>query len=269
MVRGEPQDASDSPTDTKRKQPSEPVKPSGLVVSIPVISKTVLDSGESFTLSVAVENRGESLSPEAILRYYRSTNVGASGTEVGKKSVSPIAAMGTSNVSISLSAPDAPGTYLYYACISSVTGVSNTSNTCTPNSVELKVRGESQDTPGAPSVVEMKFTAAQIDRHRGAELSYWRQKMIGHLRRCKRWRICGSLIAEARPEKTQLLANYPNPFNPETWIPYRLASAAHVTVTIYDINGQVVRQLTLGHQAAGYVSESEPCGVLGWEKRVR
>ena len=54
------------------------------------------------------------------------------------------------------------------------------------------------------------------------------------------------------PEETVLLANYPNPFNPETWIPYHLAKPADVTLTIYAIDGKVVRHLDLGHQAAGY-----------------
>ena len=58
-------------------------------------------------------------------------------------------------------------------------------------------------------------------------------------------------LAELAPKKTVLLANYPNPFNPETWIPYRLAKAADVTLTIYAINGQVVRTLALGHQTVG------------------
>ena len=53
------------------------------------------------------------------------------------------------------------------------------------------------------------------------------------------------------PKKTMLLANYPNPFNPETWIPYHLAEPADVTLTIYAANGAVVRTLALGHQAAG------------------
>ena len=53
------------------------------------------------------------------------------------------------------------------------------------------------------------------------------------------------------PETTALLPNYPNPFNPETWIPYHLAQDANVTLTIYDTRGSVVRELTLGHQAAG------------------
>ena len=53
------------------------------------------------------------------------------------------------------------------------------------------------------------------------------------------------------PEETSLLPNYPNPFNPETWIPYQLANPADVTLTIYDIKGHVVRDLDLGHQRAG------------------
>ena len=53
------------------------------------------------------------------------------------------------------------------------------------------------------------------------------------------------------PEKTGLLPNYPNPFNPETWLPYQLTTAADVTLTIYATNGAVVRVLDLGHRAAG------------------
>ena len=59
-----------------------------------------------------------------------------------------------------------------------------------------------------------------------------------------------SLIA-VLPQTTQLLANYPNPFNPETWIPYQLSKPADVTLTIYAVNGQMVRTLALGHQPAG------------------
>ena len=63
------------------------------------------------------------------------------------------------------------------------------------------------------------------------------------------------LLASIRPTETQLLANYPNPFNPETWIPYQLAKASNVQITIYDGRGVVVRQLVLGHQAPGFYTE--------------
>ncbi len=60
-----------------------------------------------------------------------------------------------------------------------------------------------------------------------------------------------NLLASLIPEETALLANYPNPFNPETWIPYQLAESAEVTLTIYDMNGGVIRRLAVGHRAAG------------------
>ena len=61
-----------------------------------------------------------------------------------------------------------------------------------------------------------------------------------------------TFLAATRPKETQLLVNYPNPFNPETWIPYHLANASNVQITIYDVHGTVVRRLDLGHQRDGY-----------------
>ncbi len=66
-----------------------------------------------------------------------------------------------------------------------------------------------------------------------------------------------ALLASLIPQKTALLANYPNPFNPETWIPYQLAESAEVTLTIYAMNGHLVRRLAIGYRAAGmYQSRS-------------
>ena len=48
-----------------------------------------------------------------------------------------------------------------------------------------------------------------------------------------------------------LLPNYPNPFNPETWIPYQLSEPAEVEVHIYAVDGRLIRTLALGHQPAG------------------
>ena len=59
------------------------------------------------------------------------------------------------------------------------------------------------------------------------------------------------LLAALTPKETALLHNYPNPFNPETWIPYDLAKDADVTLHIYAVNGTLVRTLALGHQAVG------------------
>ena len=58
-------------------------------------------------------------------------------------------------------------------------------------------------------------------------------------------------LAAFPPKETALLTNYPNPFNPETWIPYQLSEPAEVMLHIYSVNGGLVRTLVLGHQPAG------------------
>ncbi len=62
--------------------------------------------------------------------------------------------------------------------------------------------------------------------------------------------VLEQLLIALTPTETELLANYPNPFNPETWIPHRLAEDANVTLTIYDLRGHVVRKLEMGHRIA-------------------
>ncbi|MBM3234683.1 T9SS type A sorting domain-containing protein [Candidatus Poribacteria bacterium] len=60
------------------------------------------------------------------------------------------------------------------------------------------------------------------------------------------------------PKQTALLQNYPNPFNPETWIPFELAQDASVTISIYNVKGQLIRTIELGNQKAGiYVAEDK------------
>ena len=59
------------------------------------------------------------------------------------------------------------------------------------------------------------------------------------------------VLSQVVPEENALLANYPNPFNPETWIPYQLSEPAEVKVAIYAADGTLVGTLSLGHQAAG------------------
>ena len=70
-------------------------------------------------------------------------------------------------------------------------------------------------------------------------------------------RILEQLLLTLTPKETALLANYPNPFNPETWIPYHLASPADVTLRIHAVDGTLVRTLSLGYKAIGtYQSRS-------------
>ena len=69
--------------------------------------------------------------------------------------------------------------------------------------------------------------------------------------------VLEDLLRMLRPKTTALLANYPNPFNPETWIPYQLSKPSDVQISIYDTRGSLVRQFNLGHQPAGlYQSRS-------------
>ena len=89
------------------------------------------------------------------------------------------------------------------------------------------------------------------------ELQRGRASRPGGLSYLRGIAVLEQLLASLMPKETALLANYPNPFNPETWIPYQLSEPAEVTVTIYAANGAVVRTLDLGHQRAGsYASRS-------------
>ncbi len=74
----------------------------------------------------------------------------------------------------------------------------------------------------------------------------------GSLKYQKEIAMLRKLLASMRPEKTLLLANYPNPFNPETWIPYHLAYASNVEISIYNMHGTAIKHLDLGYQQAGY-----------------
>ena len=104
---------------------------------------------------------------------------------------------------------------------------------------------------GAPTLFGMKMSAVQIDHLQEQidlliatnDRSPAAMRVLVYLQQ---------LLVTARPEKTQLLANYPNPFNPETWIPYELATDTHVRITIYNTQGVEIRSLEFGHQSAGY-----------------
>ena len=117
---------------------------------------------------------------------------------------------------------------------------------------------------GAPTVFGMQLSAAQIDVLKEqidlliatGDRSPAAMRTLIYLQQ---------LIATARPEKTQLLANYPNPFNPETWIPYELATDTTVKITIYNTQGVVIRTLELGHQSAGYYTDRDRAAY--WDGR--
>jgi len=63
---------------------------------------------------------------------------------------------------------------------------------------------------------------------------------------------------EPIPKEFRLLQNFPNPFNPDTWIPYELATETPVTIRIYDLKGHIVRELNLGRQSAdSYITKDK------------
>ena len=126
----------------------------------------------------------------------------------------------------------------------------------------LVAQGIGKSTAAAPAVATGRVDAATIEAWiAGARLaddgSIAFRQGIANLES-----LLASLII---PQATALLANYPNPFNPETWIPYQLATPAEVTLTIYDTNGEAVRRLEVGHQPTGmYQSRSR---ALYWDGR--
>ena len=74
-------------------------------------------------------------------------------------------------------------------------------------------------------------------------------------------------IDTLRPRQTRLFPNYPNPFNPETWIPFQLHEDTHVRITIYDASGREIQKFDLGHQPAGYYKTRER--AVYWDARNR
>ncbi|MCD6505600.1 Ig-like domain-containing protein [Candidatus Poribacteria bacterium] len=67
------------------------------------------------------------------------------------------------------------------------------------------------------------------------------------------------------PTKTALFPNYPNPFNPETWIPFALAENSEVIVRIYNLQGKLVREMNLGELSAGYYLSKNK--AIRWDGR--
>ena len=310
--------------------------PPDLVVESPETSSSYFRPGESFRLEVSVRNQGTGPAPATTLRFYQSADstITTSDVEVGTTAMGALASGGSSGASITLTAPVAPGTYDYGACVDAVGNERRTNNNCStavtitvrdpldvnrdgqvtvidlvtvalfygtqvPDGISLPadVNADGQVNildltavtqgidaadvnAGGLSLVEVKAAlaaaaeqAAEIeaiaeapnvlsprnltDRNVAAALTNAKQFAIrdGHLEK-EVLVVLEELLQllremKAIPEASALLPNYPNPFNPETWIPYHLATDAEVILTIYDVRGVAVRVLTLGHQPAG------------------
>ena len=77
--------------------------------------------------------------------------------------------------------------------------------------------------------------------------------------------VLKAILPERLPRKTQLLANYPNPFNPETWIPFQLAKATTVSFSIHDIHGNIIKHVDLSHLKAGVYESKDK--AIHWDGR--
>ena len=122
-----------------------------LVVGSPSVNESGPAAGAGFTLSATVENDGNGTATATTLRYYQSTDatIATTDTEVGTDAIAGLAAAGTSDQSVDLTAPDTAGTYYYGACVDAVTDESDAANNCS-TSVAVTVPDAQQQ--GAPSV---------------------------------------------------------------------------------------------------------------------
>ena len=137
-VAGESNTANNCSTSVKITVP-EPGQPD-LTVGAPSVSNSNPAAGAGFTLSTMVNNAGGGESAATTLRYYRSTDatITTSDTEVGTAAVAGLTPSGSDSQSVGLTAPSAPGTYYYGACVDAVTGESDTTDNCS-GSVKVDV----------------------------------------------------------------------------------------------------------------------------------
>ena len=120
------------------------------------------------------------------------------------------------------------------------------------NIVDLvQVAGAISSGDAAPTVVNLDFEGKPTREAVQKWLTQAQQLNLTDATSQQGIHFLEQLLAALTPKKTSLLSNYPNPFNPETWIPYQLAKPANVKVTIYTVDGKLVRKLELGHQPVG------------------
>ena len=127
--------------------------------------------GAQFTLSAPVRNIGDGTSAATTLRYYRSADVtiSTSDTEVGRDSVSGLAASKSVRESVELTAPSTAGTYYYGACVDAVTDESDTTNNCS-TSVKISVVGV-LESPGQPDLVVTSPSLSDSSPSAGAQFT--------------------------------------------------------------------------------------------------
>jgi hypothetical protein len=112
--------------------------------------------------------------------------------------------------------------------------------------------------PALNSETETKLLTKAIEQLDTVHLNKEQKQILEQLK---------NLLFSQIPQHTTLLQNFPNPFNPETWLPYELANPAEVTINIYNLKGQIVRTLHLGTKPAGfYLAKSK---AAHWSGRTQ
>ena len=139
---------------------SEPPDGPDLVVESAGVTASALDTGQSFTLSATVRNRGDAAAAATTLRWYRSADaaISSADTAAGTDAVSGLAASASSAESVALSAPASAGVYYYGACVDAVASESDGANNCS-GGVKVTV----SEPPDGPDLVVESVTANRTD----------------------------------------------------------------------------------------------------------
>jgi len=121
-------------------------------------------------------------------------------------------------------------------------------------SVGLRTELLCQQQVGAPALsleAESKQLAKVIEQIESVSLSKEARQVLENLKLLAVQTVSQTALGEYAPNRYTLCQNFPNPFNPETWIPYQLAQDSTVTISFYNPKGQLVRRLNVGTQQAG------------------
>ena len=114
-----------------------------------------------------------------------------------------------------------------------------------------------QTLSGAPNQIKLALTNQQTNRL-SKVIKQLQNKIDLSVIEASILELLIPFVKQQTPDVTKLLTNYPNPFNPETWIPFQLSNNSIVTITIYSIEGYLVRQFNLGQKLAGrYLSQKQ------------
>ena len=128
----------------------------------------------------------------------------------------------------------------------------------------LLVAGGLNADAAAPSMYSMAISTLTVE-----EIQMWlsqaQQLDLSDAIYQRGFAVLQQLLIAATPKETVLLPNYPNPFNPETWIPYQLSEPTNVTVSIYAADGKLVQTLNLGHQPVGIYQDKSRAAY--WDGR--